>query len=58
MNKITTKAIALFTALLILMTALPMSATAATADGEPVDNIEVDKHNRHSKRKTQEIYRL
>ena len=33
MNKITTKAIALFTALLILMTALPMSATAATADG-------------------------
>ena len=36
MNKITTKAIALFTALLILMTALPMSATAATADGEPV----------------------
>ena len=36
MNKITAKAIALFTALLILMTALPMSATAATADGEPV----------------------
>ena len=36
MKKITAKAIALFTALLILMTALPMSATAATADGEPV----------------------
>ncbi len=32
MNKITTKAIALFTALLILITALPMSAMAATTD--------------------------